>query len=152
MCKYKVHKLYQRYIFFFTCTNTTSSPGHCCCTLLHLAAHSIWEKGGQKWDIWRLVQEIAGVAPVCILELCAGDAEHSSVHSIHPNWKLQPVLWDTDKAVIMIVLPLTTSAKPGGYQRTFVTCVNSEGGMHQYIKPPAVVDLLCRKRVILSQP
>ena len=29
---------------------------HCCCTL-HLASQSIWEKGGQKWDIWGLFQE-----------------------------------------------------------------------------------------------
>ena len=77
---------------------------HCCCTL-HLAAQSIWEKGGQKWDIWRLVQETSGAAKKFILELCAGvGAEHSSVHSIHPNCILQPVHTDTDKAVTMLLL------------------------------------------------
>ena len=45
----------------------------------------------------------------------------------------------------MIRLHLTTSANPGGYQCTFVTCVNSEGGTHHCIKPFAMVDLLCRK-------
>ena len=77
---------------------------HCCCTL-HLTSQSDWEKGGQKRDIWRLFQETSGAANVSILELCAGvGAEHSSVHSIHPNCKLQSVHTNTDKAVTMLLL------------------------------------------------
>ena len=94
---------------------------HYCCTL-HLAAQSIWEKGGQQWDIWRLAQETSGAANVSILELCAGvGAEYSSVHSVHPNCKLQPV-----HKLLHVVLPLTTSAMPDGYQYTLVKCVNSK--------------------------
>ena len=97
---------------------------HYCCTL-HLAAQSIWEKGGQIWDIWRLAQETSGAANVSILELCAGvGAEHSSVHSIHPNCKLQPVHKLTK--LLHVVFPLTTSVVPDGYQYTFVTGVNSK--------------------------
>ena len=76
---------------------------HCCCTL-HIAAQRIWEKGGQKWHIWRLVQETSRAAKVSTLELCAGvGAKHSSVHSIHPNCILQPVHTHTDKAVTMLL-------------------------------------------------
>ena len=128
---------------------------HCCCTL-HLAAQSIWKKGGQKWDIWRLVQETSGAAKVSILELCAGvGAEHSSVHSIHPNCILQPVHTDTDKAVTMLLLLLFG---PWWHQlRQMVISVPlwhmcQLGGTHQCIKPFAMVDLLCIKRVVLSQP
>ena len=79
---------------------------HCCCTL-HLASQTICEKGGQKWDIWRLFQETWAAPSVSILELCAGvGAEHSSVHSIHLNCKHQSVHTNTDKVVTMLLLLL----------------------------------------------
>ena len=44
--------------------------------------------------------------------------------------------------VVVVVLPLTTSTTPDGYQCTFVTYVSIRRH-HQCIKPFAMVDLLC---------
>ena len=73
---------------------------------LYILQHRVFEKReDKKWDIWRLVQEISGAAKVSILGLCAGvGAERSSVHSIHPNCRLQPVHTDIDEAVTMLLL------------------------------------------------
>ena len=78
---------------------------HCCCTL-HLAAQSIWEKGGQNetFEDWSKKHQEQPKFPCwsCVLELEL--MEHSSVHSIHLNCILQPVHTDTDKAVTMLLL------------------------------------------------
>ena len=101
---------------------------HCCCTL-HLAAQSIWEKGGGKMRHLKTgPRNIGSSQTFRIGAVCWVGADHSSVHSIHPNCILQPVHTDTEKScyhVVVIVLPLT-STTPDGYQCTFVTCVNSE--------------------------
>ena len=91
---------------------------HCCCTL-HLAAQSIWENGGQKWDIWRLVQETSGAVKVSSWAFFSS-LNPSELHTSTSSYRY----WQGCYHVV--VLPLTTSTTPDGYQCTFVTCVNSE--------------------------
>ena len=110
---------------------------HCCCTI-HLAAHSIWEKRGQKWDTGKLVQETSGAAKVSISELCAGEWSWAFFNSLNPS----ELHTSTDKAVTMLLLLFC----PWRHQLrhsvpSWHMC--QLGGTHQCIKPFAMVNLLC---------